>query len=219
MYIEILIIIAAYLLGSIPTSYLIAKYKYGFDIREKGSGNVGGANAARTMGMKVGVFAGLVDVFKGTLAVNIAIWYSRTYPATSGFFEDPNILVAIAGFTAVIGHCYSWVLGFKGGKGGATTAGVVLGLDPMTFLWLLLVWILVVGTTRFTSLGNLIAVWVIPLMFQIRIENLYQRVGSLVSSDAYTVMAYSLIVLIYFKHRDNVMRLLQGTERKFGQRE
>ncbi len=219
MYLELLLIIVSYFLGSIPTSYLIGKYKYGFDIRERGSGNVGGANAARTMGMKVGIFSGLVDILKGTTAVLLAIWYSSTYPSTSGIFEDPNVLVAACGFMVVIGHCYSWILGFKGGKGGATTAGVVLGLDWVTFLILLAIWIIIVGSTRFTSLGNLVAVWVIPPMMVLRADVLYDKVSSPVTSPAYQIMSFALVLLIYYRHRENIGRLLQGNERKFGQRE
>lgn len=219
MYIEILLIVVAYLLGSIPTSYLIGKFKYGFDIRQRGSGNVGGANAARTMGMKVGVFSGLVDIFKGTAATLLAIWYSANFPADTGIFVDPNVLVAACSFMAVIGHCYSWILGFKGGKGGATTAGVVLALDWVTFLVLVAVWIIVVGSTRFTSLGNLIAVWVIPPMMRLRADVIYDKVNSPISSGAYQVMSFALVILIYYKHKDNIVRLLQGNERKVGQRE
>ncbi|RMG43248.1 MAG: glycerol-3-phosphate 1-O-acyltransferase [Methanobacteriota archaeon] len=219
MYIEILLIIVAYFLGSIPTSYLIGKYKYGFDIRQRGSGNVGGANAARTMGMKVGILSGLVDILKGTAATLIAIWYSSNYPAATGIFQDPNVLVAACSFMAVIGHCYSWILGFKGGKGGATTAGVVLALDWVTFLVLVGIWIIVVGSTRFTSLGNLVAVWVIPPMLKLREKVLYEKVASPIPSPAYQIMSFALVVLIYYRHRDNIGRLLQGNERKFGQRE
>ncbi len=219
MIAEIGIIILGYLLGSIPTSYLIGKYKYGFDIRERGSGNVGGANAARTMGMKVGLFSGFVDIFKGTLAVYIAMWYVGNNPNTDLILTaDPNAVVALTGFLAVIGHCYSFILRFKGGKGGATTAGVVLALDPVTFLALLVVWIVVVGSTRFTSLGNLIAVWVIPPMFALRYDVLTTRTNT-VETNAYIMLSMALVVLIYYKHRANIQRLLRGNERKVGQKE
>lgn len=219
MIVEVGIIILGYMLGSIPTAYLIGKYKYGFDIRERGSGNVGGANAARTMGMKVGLLSGFVDIFKGTLAVYIAIWYVSMNSRTDLIItSDPNALIALTGFFAVIGHCYSFILRFQGGKGGATTAGVILALDPLTFLVLLVVWVIVVGSTRFTSLGNLIAVWVIPPMFVIR-HDILVRWANIVETNAYVLLSMALVFLIYYKHRANIQRLLSGTERKVGQKE
>ncbi len=215
MYVyEIIIIVLSYIVGSFPTSYVIARYGYGFDITKVGSGNVGGANAARTMGVKVGLFAGIVDVLKGTFVVRVAYWYTNAFPST-GIFADPTVIVVISSGLVVIGHCFSIFLKFKGGKGGATTAGVILGIDPVSFMFLLVIWLLVVGSTRFTSLGNLIGVVALYPIFFMRQDAILLNTGSS-GMDMYFFLIYFYIGLLYYTHRENIKRLLSGSERKFG---
>ena len=218
VYLGIPIIILSYLIGSVSMSYLIGKYIYKIDITKKGSGNAGGANAARIMGLKVGIISGLFDLFKGTLAVYIASVYTRN-GVYSDLIADPNWIVVLSAFAVVIGHCYSILMKFKGGKGGATTAGVFLYLSPEIFGILLFIWILVVGATRFTSLGNLIAIVVIQFVLGLRAASISQRMTDFESITPYVVLGLSLLVLIYYKHNDNIVRLSRGVERKFGESE
>jgi glycerol-3-phosphate acyltransferase PlsY len=204
----IITVLGSYLLGSVPPAYIISKVFYGVDIRKEGSGNVGGANAGRLFGKKVLLIVGLFDILKGTAAVLLTDYMITDSLDTVGFFSHSANIVAIAGFAAIFGHCYSLFLKFSGGKGGATTAGVVLALDPFTFLILIIFWIIIVGTTRFTSLGNLLGILIIPLLLQYR-----------TGDEANFMLGLALIVLIYWRHRANVGRLLRGEERKFGNRE
>lgn len=202
------VILFGYLLGSIPPSYIIGKIFFKVDIRKEGSGNAGGANSARLFGQKVGLLVGFFDLIKGTFAVLIAKEFYTNSGAETGFFANSNNIIALAGFAAVVGHCFSLFLKFSGGKGGATTMGMVLGIDPVSFVILMIFWIIIVGTTRFTSLGNLLGFGVIPLLFAFRTDD-----------AVFEYAGIAIIVLIYYKHRDNIGRLFRGEERKFGQKE
>jgi glycerol-3-phosphate acyltransferase PlsY len=206
--VNLLVILGSYLLGSIPPSYLVGRFKYGVDIRKQGSGNVGGANTARLFGKKIGLLVGLFDVLKGTAVVYIAAKIAPNYLDPTGFFSSADNIIAAAGLFAVLGHCFSAFLKFSGGKGGATTAGVALALDPMSFLIIVAFWFLIVSTTRFTSLGNLLTIILVPLLFD------FAEIGS-----AYVIVGYLLIALIFYTHRANIGRLIQKNERKFGQKE
>lgn len=219
MIAEILVIIGAYLLGSIPFAYIFGKVFFKADIRKKGSGNVGGANAIRTMGTKIGVLAGLLDILKGTFAVLLAQYYASNFSIAEGFFADPNRIVAFAAFFVVLGHCYPVFLNFSGGKGGATTAGIILALDPLSAGIMIIIWIFVISTTRFTSLGNLLTILILPVLMNIRGKVISLKLSSTEVAGPYQVLAYILIILIYFQHRTNISRLLNGSERKFGEKE
>lgn len=204
----LLILLLSYLVGSIPPSYLVGKIFHGVDIRDQGSGNVGGANAIRLFGKKFGLAAGLFDILKGTAMVLIMESMSNETTIETGYFASQPNLMATAGFLTIVGHSFSLFLRFKGGKGGATTAGVVLALDPISGFILILLWILVIGTTRFTSLGNLLGIISVPVVLNYR-----------TGISAYTTLGVVLIFLIYFTHRANISRLINGEERKFGQKE
>ncbi|MHA2248873.1 MAG: glycerol-3-phosphate 1-O-acyltransferase PlsY [Candidatus Kariarchaeaceae archaeon] len=205
--ISIILIVSSYLLGSIPFTYLIGKIFFKVDIRSQGSGNVGGANAIRIYGRKFGMIGGFLDIMKGYIAIILTKAIINGQNIDSIIFTD-NIVIVLAGFFAIFGHCFPIYLRFQGGKGGATTAGAILAIDPMTFLILVVFWIIIVGSTRFTSLGNLLAIITIPYMFNYRM-----------SDTAYEIFGYALVALIYFKHRTNISRLLTGEERKFGEKE
>lgn len=208
LVIILLILLLSYLVGSIPPSYLVGKIFHGVDIRDQGSGNVGGANAIRLFGKKFGLAAGLFDILKGTAMVLIMESMSNETTIETGYFASQPNLMATAGFLTIVGHSFSLFLRFKGGKGGATTAGVVLALDPISGTILILLWILVIGTTRFTSLGNLLGIITVPVVLNYR-----------TGISAYTTLGVVLIFLIYFTHRANISRLINGEERKFGQKE
>lgn len=208
LIISFLAILLGYLLGSIPPAYILGKLLHGVDIRQQGSGNVGGANAGRLFGKKVFIMVALFDIFKGTIAVFIATLIVPGNTASSGLFSSPELFYALTGFMAILGHCYSMLLGFSGGKGAATTAGVVLAFDPIIFVILLSSWLITVGTTRFTSLGNLVAVSLLPFTFNF-----------LQDYEEYTLLGWLILVLIFWKHRENIVRLINGEERKFGNKE
>ncbi len=201
------LIIFGYLLGSVPSTFIIGKIFFGIDIRNQGSGNVGGANAIRLFGKKAGLFGGLLDILKGTFVILICRFVLSDQDIDSSFLSK-DLVIATAGFFAIFGHCFSLYLKFSGGKGGATTAGVILALDYFSFIILVLFWLIVVGSTRFTSLGNLLSVITVPLFLDYRIED-----------NSYFYLGVAITLLIYFKHRANVIRLLTGEERKFGDKE
>ena len=208
LIIILITLILSYIVGSIPFAYLVGKLFRGVDIRNQGSGNVGGANAIRLFGKKLGIVAGLLDILKGAAMVLLMKQISSDTTVTTGFFAVQANLMAAAGFLAILGHCFSIFLKLKGGKGGATTAGVVLALDPISGIMMVLFWILIVGTTRFTSLGNLLAIITVPVLLNYR-----------TGVEAYTTLGIFLVFLIYYTHRANLSRLFNGEEIKFGNRE
>ncbi|MDH5402123.1 MAG: glycerol-3-phosphate 1-O-acyltransferase PlsY [Candidatus Heimdallarchaeota archaeon] len=207
---SLFMIISSYLIGSIPPAYLIAKFKFGINIKEQGSGNVGGANSARLMGKNIGILVGVLDVLKGTLAVLLTkVVVSSQINGKIELFTSLEVVLAFSGIAAVLGHCFSIFLKFKAGKGMATTGGVVLALDPISFLILLGVMIvLVFVVTKITSLSNLIGVILVPILLYISLNVV-----------AYLVMGIILVGIIYYTHRENIRRLFAGNERKIGQKE
>ncbi|MBD0324877.1 MAG: glycerol-3-phosphate 1-O-acyltransferase PlsY [Pyrinomonadaceae bacterium] len=200
----VLILIAAYLLGSIPFGYLIVRAKEGADVRESGSGVTGATNVSRRAGKLAGVVTLLLDAAKGALAV----WLARSL-ATPDF--GINWLVAAAAIIAVFGHCFPVWLGFRGGKGVATGVGVFLSLSPLALGLAALVFLLIVATTRYVSLGSMTAAAAFPLcvwllsLYTHRQENFWPVITAALASAA----------LVIFMHRANIGRLLRGTESKF----
>jgi glycerol-3-phosphate acyltransferase PlsY len=200
----VLVLIAAYLLGSIPFGYLIVRGKEGSDVRESGSGGTGATNVSRRAGKVAGVVTLLLDALKGALAVGLARWLLA---ADVGI----NWWVAAAALMAVVGHCFPVWLGFRGGKGVATGIGVFLGLSPLAVACAGLVFILVVWTTRYVSLGSITATLVFPLCVWL-LSIYFKPVERLPPVIAAALACGALIV---FMHRANIGRLLQGTESKF----
>lgn len=190
--------LASYLLGSIPTSWLVVKLVTGQDLRSLGSGNLGATNLYRQLGWRWAVPAGLIDVAKG--AVPVLVFGPRA--------GDGLLLAMLLGLTAVVGHVFSVFVRFKGGKGVATSAGVVLGLAPWAVLASLVVWGVVVRLSGYVSLGSLVAAAVLPLAVWL----LHPGLRSLI----WLFAALALIVVIL--HRANIRRLLAGTEHRFGRR-
>lgn len=191
----VLVLILAYLLGSIPTAYVVGRYIYKFDIRSRGSGNVGASNTLRTMGTVPGLIVLAIDVFKGLLAVWLGL-------AAGGL-----PLGALAALLAIIGHNWSIFLDFRGGKGVATAAGAVLAMAPVVLFWAALIWITVILLSRYISLGSLIAVAVTPFLM------LFYH-----CPWPYVFYTFAGAVLIIYQHRSNIKRLLEGTEHKLGER-
>lgn len=191
----ILVGLLSYLIGSIPFSYLIPKWIGKIDIRLHGSGNTGTTNVVRTLGMKVGVLAFIGDFLKGLI------------PTLIGLIWLGEIGGIIGALSSVIGHCYPVWLNFKGGKGVATSAGVMLVLLPDLFVMLLLVQFAVIFLTRYMSLASIISACLLPVL-------------SFVFSKSMPLLYFSIALglFVIYRHRSNLKRLLQGTESKLGKK-
>jgi len=207
----ILTALAAYLLGSIPTGYLVAKAK-GIDIRSVGSGNIGATNVFRILGKPAGIFVLLADAAKGFFAVWLVVYFTKwvlvSFPGIFPHGNDPiNDRAITAGIFAIIGHNYTCFLKFKGGKGIATTAGVLIALAPHAFLVVLVVFILVVAVSRYISLGSISAAFCLPF-----------AVWFFHGSKTMIAVMSALGALAIYKHKANIGRLLNGTENRFGKK-
>ena len=192
-----LFIAASYLLGATPTSYLMGRLTRGIDLREHGSGNLGATNAFRVLGWKAALPAALVDVLKGWAPVALL-------PRWDG--ADPEWALAY-GAATIVGHVYSVYVGFKGGKGVATSAGVFTALAPWATLVALVVWLVTVSLTRIVSLASLLAAAALPVAVYYTDEprlTLWLAVG--------------LAVFVIYAHRSNIGRLMRGEENRFGQK-
>jgi glycerol-3-phosphate acyltransferase PlsY len=196
-----LIVIVAYLLGSIPFGFLIVRAKAGADIRDSGSGGTGATNVSRRAGMAAGVLTLLLDALKGSAAILIA---SRI----SG--EDSGWLLTVAAISVVVGHIFPIWLGFRGGKGVATAVGVFLVLAPVEVAIAGMIFLATVWRTRYVSLGSIVAAITIPILLGLKVIA-FKDVLLYPTLVAATVCA----VLIVFAHRQNVARLVNGTENKF----
>lgn len=189
--------IVSYLLGSIPTGFLVAKAR-GIDIRSVGSGNIGATNVFRILGKPAGIFVLLFDAFKGFAACK---WVA--FGATPG----PEGLHMIAGFCAILGHNYTCWLKFKGGKGIATSAGVLLGLTPAGFAIALSVFLIVLAIGKIVSLSSICAALALPF-----------GVWFTGGSGAMIGLTTFLSLMAIYKHRANIARLRAGTESRIGQK-
>ncbi|HSY75044.1 MAG TPA: glycerol-3-phosphate 1-O-acyltransferase PlsY [Dongiaceae bacterium] len=203
----IVVAVAAYLLGSIPTGFLVAKAK-GIDIRAVGSGNIGATNAMRVLGKPAGIFVLLIDALKGWVAVRgLAFWIANNFFPYDSLGTTLEFCAVLAGICVVIGHNYTCWLKFKGGKGIATTAGVYLVLAPWALLIALGVFILAVAITRYVSVGSIAAAIALP------IGTFFTQSGLLV--DVATIV---LGLLAIYKHKSNIQRLMSGTESRLGKK-
>jgi glycerol-3-phosphate acyltransferase PlsY len=189
---------AAYLLGAIPTSYLVVRLVRGEDLRTLGSGNLGATNLYRVLGWRYAIPVGLFDLLKG--AVPVVVFAPR-----AGANEAGAVLLGAA---AVVGHVFSVFVRFKGGKGVATGSGIVLGLAPWAFLVALVAWAVVVRLSGYVSLGSIVAAALLPPAVWL----LHPERRSLVW--LFALLAAAIIAL----HRANIGRLIAGTESRFGRR-
>lgn len=190
----LLLIIASYFIGAIPTGVVLAKALSGKDIRQEGSGNIGATNVTRVLGKKLGALTLAGDLLKGFLPVCIG---SYLVPSLS--------VVCLMGLAAFLGHLFPVYLGFKGGKGVATALGVFLYFAPLVIFIEVVVFVAVVGIWKYVSLGSLIAAASMPLLLLI--------IGS---SKPVVLLSIAFALLIFIKHKANIQRLLSGTENKFG---
>ena len=200
MYWIIIVILGAYLLGSIPTSVWLGRTIKGVDLRDHGSGNAGATNAFRVLGKPIGSLVLLLDMLKGFLAVHLALLQHEIAPGTEAWM----ILKIGLGLLAVVGHIFPVFAGFRGGKGVATITGVALAIHPFAALAAMGVYLLVFLLTRISALGSLIAVLTYPMwiLWVFQSEYLTIRIFSLV-----------VVVLVLITHRSNILRLIHGEEK------
>jgi len=210
----ILIILLSYLAGSIPTAVIISKKFFGFDIREKGSGNMGSTNAFRLLGWKWGITVQIVDILKGVFAVVVIanlLGDGITFLSID-FFHDKTIVQFIAGMSAVCGHIWSMFVGFKGGKGINTTMGMLLSIAPIDISIAIGIFLVAVLFSGYVSLGSIAGAIAFPSSLFLR----YNIFG--VDIPSYSIIIYfasALAILILYTHRTNISRLLKGTENRF----
>lgn len=212
----VLIIIAAlsYLVGSIPIAVIVSKKLYGYDIREKGSGNMGSTNAFRVMGWKAGILVQALDIAKGAFAVIViaGVLGSELAIPNVTAFEDFTLIKIMAGIFAVLGHIFSAFVNFRGGKGINTAAGMLIGIAPVDAGIALLFFLLAVGFSGYISLGSILAAFTLPSSMIFRYNILH------VAVPGYGTIVYFMIglfLLIVYTHRTNIKRLLAGTENRF----
>jgi glycerol-3-phosphate acyltransferase PlsY len=209
----IIIIVLSYLAGSFPSAVIVSKLFFGFDIRKKGSGNMGSTNAFRILGWKWGIVVQVADVVKGLVAVLvIANLFDVDYNFGSTYFENHTIVMIIAGISAVMGHIYSVFVGFKGGKGINTAAGMLLGIMPIEVGIALGIFLIAVILSGYISLGSILAALSLPSSLLFR----YNIFG--VDIPGYNILIYfitALSLLLVFAHRSNIKRLIEGTENRF----
>lgn len=208
-----IIAIVSYLIGSIPTSIIVARKVKGIDIRQFGSGNAGGTNAIRVLGWKAGVFVILADMGKGLVATMVVarlmqgpIPFENVTP-----FDDFTLVQIIAGCSAMLGHIWTVFAGFKGGKGFATAGGMLIGIAPVEVAVSAGVFFTVFLVSQYVSLGTLSAAVAFPLTMFFR-ENVF-----MVDVPGYGTLIFFSIgisLLIIYTHRSNIARLIRGTENK-----
>lgn len=186
-------VLFAYLLGSLPVGVLLARLK-GQDPRKMGSGNIGATNVMRTAGKKLGIVTLLGDMLKGLIPVLLTIWSGQT-----------ALLIALVGLAAFIGHLFPVYLKFKGGKGVSTALGVFLALSPLGILIAVAVFLFMVWKWRYVSLGSLTGSGLMPVSLLL-----------LKAPLEYVAVAVVVVVLIFIKHRENIRRLVEGRENRFG---
>lgn len=207
------VIVIAYLLGSIPFGYLIVRASRGADVRETGSGGTGATNVSRRAGKLAGVVTLILDAIKGAVAVVIALWaFGAMRNGQAAGLVGNNLYwwVAAAAVAVIVGHMFPVWLGFRGGKGVATGVGVFLVLAPVAVAFAGVIFLLVVVATRYVSLASMLAAAAIP--FLVLAQNLMWAGNGLVQVVA---AASASALLIIFAHRGNIGRLLAGTESKF----
>ncbi len=194
----VLAVVISYLIGSIPIGLIIGNVFYKKDIRKSGSGNIGATNALRSFGTVTGIIVLLLDMLKGYAVVLLA----------QNFFPQNSTIIVVCGAFVVGGHVFSLFLGFKGGKGVATAGGVFLALAPVPLLITLCAFIIITAITRFVSVGSILS----AICFHILA--LAEQVIYVTNNIAMVVFTTLIVLMLIYKHQDNLARLLNGTENK-----
>ncbi len=198
---ELLLIVLAYLIGSIPTSVWVSQYFFDIDIRDYGSGNAGATNTYRVLGPKWGTRVMVIDMLKGVVAVKLAL----LLPAYADTEIALQNLQTCLGLAAVIGHIFPIWADFRGGKGVATLFGLVLGISPLTAMGCVGVFLVVLYLTRFVSLSSILASIAFPVFILVVFN---------VDNNAYRVFAIAVALMVLLTHQKNIGRLLRGNESK-----
>ena len=205
--------VSSYLIGGIPWGYIVVKILKGVDVRNYGSGNIGATNVRRVAGNAACVVVFALDVAKGFVPVFVVARLFGSllpYPIPGGAL----ILQVISGLSSILGHMYTPYLGFKGGKGVATSCGVFFGLAPIPALWAFGVWVGVLAIWKYVSLASIAAAVCLPLALILTDPR-----GALGEKKFLTLLCVAAAGLVIFRHRSNIVRLLKGTEPKVGQRQ
>jgi acyl phosphate:glycerol-3-phosphate acyltransferase len=202
----LLIAVLSYFIGSIPSGYLVARSQ-GVDIRQHGSRNIGATNVLRVMGKKWGYLVFLCDSSKGFLAVKVGFLFA------AHSLQSPVLGGVIAAIACILGHNYTLWLGFKGGKGIATSGGVILALFPIAVICCIaIVWVIVFYSSKFVSLASIAAGVALPFSVFLFVPK--------TGTEFWVVFGFSLLVclLAVWRHQSNIVRLMNGTETRFGKK-
>ena len=204
----IIIAIIAYLIGSVNFSIIISKKMAGFDVREKGSGNAGTTNMLRSVGKKAALITLICDILKGVVSIGLAIIVGNIVKNL-----DRELLLQIAGIAVVLGHTFPIFFGFKGGKGVATSLGVLLMSNWQIGLICLVFAIVLMALTRMVSLGSCAAAILFPIL-TLFINEHYTVLTEGKNGNVYFVYSIILAIIVLYNHRENIKRILSGTENK-----
>lgn len=204
MVLNVITAIISYLIGSINFSVILSKKIAGFDVREKGSGNAGSTNMLRSVGKKAAALTLICDILKGVVAILIAMLIGWIFNV-----ENKSLLVQISGIAVVIGHTFPIFFGFKGGKGVATSLGILIMTNWQIGLICLVFGIVLIILTRMVSLGSCTAAVLFPVLTLFITENYIVTQGS-----GYFIYSIILAVIVLFNHRSNIKRILEGKENK-----
>lgn len=199
----VIIAIIAYLIGSISFSIIISKKMAGFDVREKGSGNAGSTNVLRTVGKKAAIITLICDILKGVVAILIALLI--------GLFAKGSckaVLVQVAAIAVVLGHTFPIFFGFKGGKGVATSLGIILVINWQIGLICLIFALAIMALTRMVSLGSISAAVLFPIL------TMFIHTHYIANDGSYVIFGIILAAFVIYNHRSNVKRIMNGTENK-----
>jgi glycerol-3-phosphate acyltransferase PlsY len=209
----VFVIVVSYLIGSIPFGIIISKRFRGFDIRSKGSGNIGSTNAFRVLGWKLGLLVQVLDIAKGLGAVLIATAFFQGLPFHNATpFQDITVFRVIAGVAAVLGHVYTIFAGFRGGKGISTAAGMLIGVAPVEVAVAVGIFLLVVFASGYVSLGSIVAAITFPTTMFLR-ENAFGV--EITGYHTLIFFAIGLSLFLLYTHRTNILRLIEKRENRF----
>lgn len=200
---EALLIVIAYMIGSIPTAVWVSKAFFGIDIREYGSGNAGATNTFRVLGSKWGTFVMVIDVLKGVAATSLYILLPY-YMNMDNMWDRTNFMVGL-GLAAVLGHIFPIWANFRGGKGVATLFGMILAIQPVVAVLCVGIFLLVLYLTRFVSLSSILA----SVAFAVFILVIFNE-----KEPLYRAFAIAVALLVVLTHQKNITRLLRGSESK-----
>jgi glycerol-3-phosphate acyltransferase PlsY len=208
-YLAFLIVGGSYLLGSLPIGYVVGKIA-GVDIRKSGSGNIGATNVLRVLGKKYGYTVFFLDALKGFVIVRVSLALVATTPAARPYADFFALLGAVV---CVIGHSFPIWLKFKGGKGVATSAGVIIGLMPLAALIVFPIWFIVFEICRYVSVASMCAAISLPITIALFLK------FKVMDSVVLLYFSIALAVVVVWRHRSNFSRLLNGTEQRFTRKE